>query len=59
MKILGAMGTGLFLLVIALLLPTVFAELSKTLVIVLQSSQEAFTAAGILASYASHIPPTQ
>ncbi len=52
MKILGAFGIGVFLVVLAALLPSVFAELSKTLVVVLRSIAEAFTAAGILASYA-------
>lgn len=57
MAILRSLGLGLFLVIIALLLPRVFAELSNTLVVFLQSSQAAFTAAGILASYANHIPP--
>lgn len=57
MKVLGAFGFGLFLIILALLMPTVFSELSKTVVIFLQSSQQAFAAAGILASYAGHIPP--
>jgi len=38
-------------------MPAVFSELAKTLIVFLQSAQQAFTAAGILASYASHIPP--
>jgi hypothetical protein len=57
MKILRAIGSGLFLLIIAGLMPTVFAQLTQTLVVFLQSSEQAFTAAGILASYAGHIPP--
>ena len=57
MSILRALGFGLFLVIIALLLPAVFAELSRTVVTFLQSSQEAFAAAGILASYAGHLPP--
>jgi ABC-type transport system involved in cytochrome bd biosynthesis fused ATPase/permease subunit len=56
MGILRALGIGLFFLILALLMPTVFFELTKTLVVFLQSSQEALTAAGILASYAGHIP---
>ena len=58
MGIFRALGFGLFLVIIALLLPAVFTELSRTVVTFLQSSQEAFTAAGILASYAGHIPPS-
>lgn len=56
MGILRALGFGLFLVIILVLMPAVFFELSKTIVIFLQSSQEAFTAAGIVASYAGHIP---
>lgn len=58
MKILRAFGFGIFILTLSLLMPAVFFELSKTIVVFLQSSQEAFTAAGILASYAGHIPTT-
>ncbi len=58
MGILRAFGFGIFLIVIALLMPAVFAELVRTIVTFLQSSQEAFAAAGILASYAGHIPPS-
>jgi hypothetical protein len=57
MKILRALGSGLFLLILSSLMPAVFSELSKTLVVFLQSSQQAAVAAGTLASYASHIPP--
>jgi ABC-type transport system involved in cytochrome bd biosynthesis fused ATPase/permease subunit len=56
MGILRAFGFGLFLVVILILMPTVFSELTKTAVIFLQSSQQAFMAAGIVASYAGHIP---
>jgi hypothetical protein len=56
MGILRALGFGLFLVVILFLMPTVFFELSKTIVVFLQSSQLAFTAAGVLASYAGHLP---
>ena len=59
MGILRVLGFGLFLLVLVFLMPTVFSELSRTIVIFLQSSQEAFAAAEILASYAGHIPPAQ
>ena len=52
-----ALGFGLFLIILALLLPAVFAELSRAIVVFLQSTELAFTAAGILASYAGHIPP--
>lgn len=57
MGILRVLGFALFLVIIALLMPAVFAELIRTIVTFLQSSQEAFAAAGILASYAGHIPP--
>lgn len=52
-----ALGFGLLLIILSSLMPAVFAELTKTIVVFLQSSQEAFAAAGILASYAGHIPP--
>jgi ABC-type transport system involved in cytochrome bd biosynthesis fused ATPase/permease subunit len=57
MGIFRAFGLGLFLLIVALLMPAVFAELTKTIVIFLQSSEQAFAAAGVVASYAGHIPP--
>jgi len=57
MGILRVLGFGLFLLILIFLLPNVFSELSRTIIIFLQSSEVAFTAAGILASYAAHIPP--
>ena len=53
MKILRAFGTGIFLVIIAAMMPAVFAEFSKTLVVFLKSSQQAFTAAGVLASHAA------
>ncbi len=56
MGIFNALGTGLFLVVIASLMPTVFSELAKTITVFLRSSQEAFIAAGAIASYAGHIP---
>lgn len=56
MSILRAVGFGIFLLVLSSIMPTVFAELTKTLLVFLQSSETAFQAAGILASYAGHIP---
>jgi hypothetical protein len=46
----------MFLAVVAVFMPPVLNELTKTLIVFLKSSQEAFVAAGILASYASHIP---
>jgi ABC-type transport system involved in cytochrome bd biosynthesis fused ATPase/permease subunit len=52
MRILRALGLGLFLVIIMLLLPAVFYELSKTIVVFLQSSQEVFSAAAVMASYA-------
>lgn len=57
MRILNVLGFGLFLVILGLLAPVVFAELIKTLVVFLQSSQKALTAAGTLASYAGQIPP--
>jgi hypothetical protein len=56
MKIFGALGFGVFLMVLAALMPPVLAELTNTLVVVLQSSAKAFVAAGIIAAYAGHIP---
>ena len=55
MGILQVFGFALFLLVIALFMPNVLGEITKTAIVFLHSSQEAFTAAGILASYAGHI----
>ena len=57
MSIFGSLGFLTFLLVLSAMLPNVFAELSRTLTTVLQSSAQAFTAAGVLASYAGHLPP--
>lgn len=57
MGILRALGFGLFLVILALLMPTVFSELTRTIVTFLQSSQQAFAAAGILAFYAGHLTP--
>lgn len=57
MGIFRALGLGIFLIILASLMPTVFAEFVKTIVVFLQSSQQALAAAGILASYAGHIPP--
>jgi hypothetical protein len=57
MGIFRALGFGLFLIIMALLLPAVFSELATTLVIFLQSSQKAFLAAGTIASYAGQITP--
>jgi len=56
MGILRAIGFGLFLVIVLLLMPVVFSELVETIVVFLQSSQEALMAAGIIASYAGHIP---
>jgi hypothetical protein len=58
MGIFRALGFGLFLIILASLMPAVFSELSLTVVTFLQSSAQAFVAAGILASYAGHIPPS-
>lgn len=57
MGIFRAFGLGLFLIIIALLMPAVFAELTRTIVTFLHSSAQAFAAAGIIASYAGHLPP--
>lgn len=56
MGILNALGTGLFLVIIAYLMPTVFSELARTITVFLQSSQEALAAAGAVASQTGHIP---
>ncbi len=57
MGIFRALGFGLFLIILASLMPLVFTELTRTAVIFLKSSQEAFMAAGVVASYAGHLPP--
>jgi hypothetical protein len=57
MGIFRAFGLGLFLVIVALLMPAVFAELTRAIVVFLQSSEQAFAAAGVIASYAGHIPP--
>jgi hypothetical protein len=56
MAIFRALGVGLFLIVVLTLMPAVFSELTKTIIVFLQSSQAALMAAGVLASYAQHIP---
>ncbi len=56
MGIFRALGFGLFLLVLSALMPSVFIELQKTAVTFLESSQQAFLAAGVIASYAGRIP---
>ncbi|MGH7175427.1 MAG: hypothetical protein ACREGR_03665 [Minisyncoccia bacterium] len=53
MGILRAFGLAIFLITIALLLPAVFAKLSDTLVVFLESSQTTLTAAGDLAAHLS------
>ena len=50
MKILRSLGLGVFFLVLLIFMPAVFFELSRTLVVFLQSSQQVFTAAGAIAS---------
>jgi hypothetical protein len=57
MKIFRAIGSGLFLVILALLMPAVFSELTKTIIVFLKSSQEALAAAGTIASYAGQITP--
>jgi predicted membrane channel-forming protein YqfA (hemolysin III family) len=56
MGIFRAFGFGIFLLILASLMPLVFQQLSSTAIAFLESSQEAFAAAGTLASYSSNIP---
>jgi hypothetical protein len=55
MKIFGALGFGVFLVVLAVLMPHVLTELTKTIVVILQSSGEAFLAAGTIASHAGQM----
>jgi hypothetical protein len=57
MPLFRVIGFGLFLLIIAIAMPVVFAALTETILVFLQSAQQALLAAGILASYAGHIPP--
>lgn len=58
MGITRALGLGLFFVILATLMPTVFAELTKTILVFLQSSQQALSAAGILAAHAAaSFPP--
>ncbi len=45
-----------FLFVLLLMLPAVLFALGNTIVVFLNSAQQAFAAAGVLASYASHVP---
>jgi len=56
MPLFRVVGFGLFLIIIAIAMPVVFAELTETIVVFLQSAQQAFAAAGILASYTANIP---
>lgn len=53
MKIRRVLGFGLFLCLLLVFMPVVFAELSRTLLVFLHSTQKVFSAAGILASYAA------
>ena len=53
MKILRAIGFGVFLIVISIMMPVVLGELSKTIVVFLQSSAQAFAAAGAIAAHAT------
>lgn len=58
MRINRVLGFGLFLVMLGALMPQAFGELSKTTVVFLESSQEAFAAAGALASEAAlTLPP--
>ena len=50
------LGFGLFLFILANAMPPVFSELSKTLTVFLESAQQAFLAAGVLASHAAALP---
>lgn len=56
MRIFNVLGFGLFLVILFLFMPVVFAELVQTFIVFLQSAQQALAAAGIIASYAGHIP---
>ncbi|HUQ30176.1 MAG TPA: hypothetical protein VM103_01510 [Candidatus Paceibacterota bacterium] len=56
MEIFRALGLGIFFFVLTSFMPAVFSELAKTLIVFLQSSQDAFVAAGVLASHAATIP---
>ncbi len=56
MRPLHVLGFGLFLFILANAMPPVFSELSKTLTVFLESAQQAFLAAGVLASHAAALP---
>ncbi len=53
MRPIRVLGFGLFLFILANAMPHVFSELSRTIIVFLQSSQQAFLAAGALASKAT------
>lgn len=55
MRITHALGSGLFLVIIAHLMPVVFRELSTTIVVLLKGAQRALVAAGMLASHAGAV----
>jgi hypothetical protein len=57
MGIFKAIGFGIFLLVLAVVMPRVLSELTNTIIVFLQSASKAFTAAGQLANYAGHVVP--
>ncbi|HUY62428.1 MAG TPA: hypothetical protein VMV50_01385 [Candidatus Paceibacterota bacterium] len=57
MRITQALGSGLFLVIVAHLMPSVFAQLARTAVVFLQSSQAALAAAGMLAAHAGTLTP--
>ena len=51
------MGFGIFLIILSVMMPAVFSELTKTLIIFLQSAEQALAAAGLVASHATNIIP--
>ena len=53
MKVLRAIGFGIVLVILAVMMPPVLAELTKTLIVILQSTAQAFVAAGQLAGAAT------
>ncbi len=56
LAMLQAIGLGMTIIVLEVLVPGIFSELSKTVIVFLHSAQLAFTAAGQIASVAGSIP---
>ncbi len=50
MKIFEALGTGIFLVILSVMMPLVFAEMAKTAIVFLQSSETALQAAASIAT---------